>query len=128
MHCELRSAERVLFEGEAYMVVAHSQEGEFAIMEGHAPLIAALDDAPLRIKAKESEHTFAVLKGVLRVSEDGVAILAQDAVPKEEIDLESLTRRRDEIKRELSGAENKEHLVDELRALRAQEKIKKGDG
>jgi len=116
MHCELRTAEKTLFSGEASLVVARSPRGEFGVMDGHAPLLAVLVPAPLRVRAGDGEHEFAVAAGLLRVDEGGVVILAQDAVPKEEIDMDFVRTRI----AELSGAEG---AAVELAFLRVQERI-----
>lgn len=128
MHCQLRSAERALFDGEATMVVAHSPKGEFAVMEGHAPLLAILDNAPLRIKTEKGEHAFALLTGLLRVSKEGVMILAQEAIPSEEIDLFAVRQRLTKIEQELPITQEKDELLRELAALRTQERVKERHG
>lgn len=128
MHCQLRSAERALFDGEATMVVAHSPKGEFAVMEGHAPLLAILDNAPLRIKTEKGEHAFALLTGLFRVSKEGVMILAQEAIPSEEIDLFAVRQRRAEIEQELPITQEKDELLRELAALRTKERVKERHG
>jgi len=76
------------------MVVAKSAAGEFAIMDGHAPLLAGIGDAPLRIKAGEGETVLACFGGTLRVgTEGGVEVLVEDAIPVDEIDLAAVKRR-----------------------------------
>jgi F-type H+-transporting ATPase subunit epsilon len=91
MHCQVRSADRTLFDGEATMVVARSASGEFAVMDGHAPLLASLRSGPLRVKTSEGARVFACFGGSLRVSDGGeVTVLVEDAVPLEEIDLTAL--------------------------------------
>jgi F-type H+-transporting ATPase subunit epsilon len=87
----------MLFDGEAKIVVAHSPEGEFAVMDGHAPLLAALGPSPLRIKTEDEEHVFALSGGVLQVTTDGVTILAHEAIPAGEIDLAAVSARREEL-------------------------------
>ena len=52
MHCQLQSPEQMLFDGEAKIIVARSPDGEFAVMDRHAPLLAALGPSPLRIKTE----------------------------------------------------------------------------
>lgn len=123
MYCVLRSPTRLLFEGEATMVVAHSPTGEFAVMADHAPLLAVLDAAPLRIKTAEGEYAFALLAGVLRVSEKGVTILAREAIPATEIDLAAVEKRRAEIEETLATSPDVESLRFELACLRAQERV-----
>ncbi|MEA3239566.1 MAG: ATP synthase F1 subunit epsilon [Candidatus Bipolaricaulota bacterium] len=97
MHCQLQSPERMLFDGEAKIVVAHSPEGEFAVMNGHAPLLAALGPSPLRIKTEDEEHVFALSGGVLQVTKGGVTILAHEAIPVGEIDLIAVSACREEL-------------------------------
>jgi len=107
MHCQVRSAERVFFDGEATMVVAESPTGEFAIMDGHAPLLAAVGDAPLRVKTGDGE-----VGGALRVSNDGtVNVLVEDATPIEEIDLEGVRRRLAEIGDRPESEEERRRLL-----------------
>jgi F0F1-type ATP synthase epsilon subunit len=63
-------------------------------MNGHAPLLAALADAPLRIKTGEDETVLVCFGGTLRVGENGtVEITVQDAVRMEEIDIGEVNRR-----------------------------------
>ena len=93
MHCELRSADRVFFDGDASMVVARSPRGEFAIMNGHAPLLAVLDRGPVRIHTKDGVRVFACHPGTLRVSADRAALLVESAVPLEEIELSDVEAR-----------------------------------
>jgi len=94
MRCLVRSVDRTFFDGDAEMIVARSARGEFAIMNGHAPLLAVLVDAPLRIKAEGDEAVFACFGGTLRVgSKGGVEISVAEAVPVEEIDLVEVNRR-----------------------------------
>jgi len=88
MHCEVRSADRTFFDGEATIVVARSTRGEFAVMDDHAPMLAAIGRGPLRVKTSETERVFACFGGSLRVSPGAeVTVLVEDAVPLEEIDL-----------------------------------------
>ncbi len=117
MHCELRTPERVLFSGEATMVVARSLRGEFGVMNGHAPLLAVLTPSPLRIKTPDGEVAFALARGLLQVDGNEVVILAQEAVPKEEINLDSVRARIAEV----SGSGQ---VKEELAFLHAQERVK----
>lgn len=105
------------------MVVAHSPTGEFAIMADHAPFLAELDAGPLRIKTDAEEHTFAVLTGLLRVTEQGVAILAREAIPATEIDLPAVQKRREEVEAALPSNPEMELLRLELACLKAQERV-----
>jgi F-type H+-transporting ATPase subunit epsilon len=89
VHVELVSVERLLWSGDATMVIARTTEGELAVLPGHAPLLGEL--APggvVRIQQEGGEElTFAVHGGFLSVTEDGVSILAELAERADEIDV-----------------------------------------
>jgi len=91
MHCQLRSADRILFDGSASIVVARSPRGEFAVMDGHAPLLAVLEAGPIRIEAEDGQRVFAARHGTLRTTGDRVSVLVDFGVPLEEIDLDDVT-------------------------------------
>ncbi|HDL86497.1 MAG TPA: ATP synthase F1 subunit epsilon [Candidatus Acetothermia bacterium] len=109
MHCQLQSPERMLFDGEAKIVVARSPEGEFAVMDRHAPLLAALGASPLRIKTESEEYVFALSGGVLQVTADGVTVLAHEAIPAGEIDIAAVNARREELTGSETGAADSSH-------------------
>lgn len=87
MHCQLRSADRTFFDGDASMVVAQSPHGEFAIMDGHAPLLAVVARGPIRIHTDTETRIFACRSGTLRMAGGRVVLLVESAVPIEEIEL-----------------------------------------
>ena len=53
---EIVSPERVLLSGEATEVVVPGMEGDFTVLEGHAPLISALRPGILDIKPVSYTH------------------------------------------------------------------------
>ena len=89
VHVELVSVERLLWSGDAAMVVARTTEGELGVLPGHAPLLGEL--APggvVRIQQEGGEElVFAVHGGFLSVTEDGVSVLAELAERADEIDV-----------------------------------------
>lgn len=88
VHVELVSVERLLWSGDASMVIARTTEGELGVLPGHAPLLGELAAGGIvRIREDGGEElTFAVHGGFLSVTEDGVSILAELAERAEEID------------------------------------------
>ncbi len=113
MHCQLRSADRIFFDGDASMVVARSPRGEFAIMGGHAPLLAVLDRGPVRIHTADGTRVFACRRGTLRTTGDRVSLLVESAVPVEEIDLAGIEARMTRLGEgdDVANVEEKEHLA-----------------
>ncbi len=76
------SPERVLYEGEAEMVVAPAFDGEMGILTGHAPLMTLLGRGTLRIEAAGGAGAgsrFTVEGGFLQVADDEVRVVTERA-------------------------------------------------
>ncbi|HUQ63703.1 MAG TPA: F0F1 ATP synthase subunit epsilon [Acidimicrobiales bacterium] len=78
LHVELVSPERIVYSGEAEMVVCRTVEGgEIAFLTGHAPFLGALEDGTVRVKkAGGGEESAEVKDGFVHVRDDQVIILA----------------------------------------------------
>jgi F-type H+-transporting ATPase subunit epsilon len=89
VHVELVSVERLLWSGDATMVIARTTEGELGVLPGHAPLLGELAPGGIvRIQQEGGEElVFAVHGGFLSVTEDGVSVLAELAERSDEIDV-----------------------------------------
>jgi F-type H+-transporting ATPase subunit epsilon len=98
---QLVSPERILFEGEAEMVVCRPVDGEIAFLAGHVPYLGALRDDPVRIlMAGGAETAIAVHGGFVEVSNDHVVVLSDLAELKDQIDVpraEAAKRSAEEI-------------------------------
>lgn len=83
---------------EASSVQAPGELGEFELLPGHEPMLAALQPGVLTIGTKARQR-FAVSSGYLRVDPSGaVEILVEQAMPTAEIDAEA-------AKKDLAAAE-----------------------
>ena len=104
LHVELVSVERLLWSGEATIVVARTTEGELGVLPRHAPLLGQLaEDGVVLIRQDGGEEvSFAVHGGFLSVTEDGVSVLAELAERSDEIDVE---RARAALERARSGGD-----------------------
>jgi F-type H+-transporting ATPase subunit epsilon len=89
LHVELVAVERLLWSGEATMVIARTTEGELGVLPRHAPLLGQLaEDGVVRIKQEGGDElVVAVHGGFLSVTEEGVSILAELAEMADEIDV-----------------------------------------
>jgi F-type H+-transporting ATPase subunit epsilon len=85
MDVSIVSPEQELWHGDAEMVIARSPEGEFAIMNGHIPFLAALVPWRVTVVSGGSRESFFIPGGFLEASgsDDGyhVIVLADDAEP-----------------------------------------------
>ena len=84
-HFDLVSPEELVFSGEVEHVVVPGTEGEFGVLAGHAPLIAMLRPGILRILGL-NEQRILVVSGFAEVSPDGLTVLADKAMPVEDVD------------------------------------------
>ena len=90
LQVELVSPERVLWSGEATMVIARTiGGGDIAFLDGHAPFVGALGIGALTIRPVDGadEHV-AVHGGFVEVSDNTVTILSDVAEMKDHIDEE----------------------------------------
>ena len=83
----LVSPERILYTGEADMVVCRTPEGEIAFLTGHAPFVGTLEIAPVRvILADGTEVKAAVHGGFVEVRDNKVSVLSDVAELPDQID------------------------------------------
>ena len=84
-HFDLVSPEQIVFSGEVEHVVVPGTEGEFGVLAGHAPLVAVLKPGILRIVGP-NEQRILVVGGFAEVSPDGLTVLADKAMPVDDVD------------------------------------------
>ncbi len=116
MQVSIVSPEEEVWRGDADMVVARSPEGEFGIMRGHIPFLAALIPGRVAVVRGNDRTEFFVPGGFLEASGPAddyhVIVLADSAENLADIDVaearriaEEAQRRRDEDTDERAEAE-----------------------
>jgi F-type H+-transporting ATPase subunit epsilon len=128
INVELVSPERILFSGEAEMVVCRTMGGgEVAFLEGHIPFLGALAIASVRIKTTGGDYeTAAVHGGFVHVREDKVVVLSDVAEMKDQIDVDRARRAKEDAEGRLRQAEEDEEA--EAAAQRAKVRIEVAEG
>ncbi|WP_299952115.1 F0F1 ATP synthase subunit epsilon [uncultured Modestobacter sp.] len=120
LQVELVAVEKMIWSGEASMVIARTTEGELGVLPGHAPLLGEL--APggvVRIRPESGEDlVVAAHGGFLSVTERGVSILAETAEISTDIDVE---RAREALRRAEQAGDDPEALA---AARRAQSRLR----
>ena len=87
MHVELVSPERMLFSGEATIVIARPSGGDAAFLPGHAPFLGLLGIGPVLIRTADgAEVRAAVHGGFIEVRNNRVTILSDVAELERDID------------------------------------------
>lgn len=87
MRLDILTPERTVCCVEVDMVIARAVDGEVGILYNHAPLVVALDIAPLRYKIGDEEHFVAVCNGFMEVRDNRISVMAPCAENEEEIDV-----------------------------------------
>jgi len=87
IRCEIVSQDRMVFEGDADIVVLPGVEGEMGILPNHAPLLTTLSMGILKVRYRGEEQYFAISGGVAEVQPDIITVLANAAENVNEIDL-----------------------------------------
>jgi F-type H+-transporting ATPase subunit epsilon len=99
---EIVSQDRLVYEGDADMVIAPGMDGEMGILPNHAPLLSTLKYGILRVRTQDKEEDFTVAGGVIEVQPDIITVLAESAENVAEIDVaraEAAKKRAEEMLR-----------------------------
>ncbi len=88
---ELVSPERVLFSGDVDAVVLPATEGDMTVLAGHSPVMTALKTGFLVITSTPGNgRRILVRGGFADVNQSGLTVLAERALPAEELTQEIL--------------------------------------
>jgi F-type H+-transporting ATPase subunit epsilon len=86
-HFELVSPEKLIFTGDVEAVVVPGTEGEFTVLKDHAPLMSTLKPGVVSVEATAGTKTKLFVRGGFAdVAPNGLTILAEFAIPLEELD------------------------------------------
>lgn len=103
LNVSLVSPEDILYEGDAKMVIARTEDGEIGIMAGHVPLVANLLPCRVRVfKEDDSVQAIAVHGGFIEVSGAHLTILSDVAELAEDIDVARATEAKARAEQALS--------------------------
>jgi F-type H+-transporting ATPase subunit epsilon len=79
LHFELVTPARLVRSEDVYMVVVPGSEGEFGVLEGHAPFMSTVKDGVLKVYRTESgaPDEIVVAGGFAEVGVNGLTVLAE---------------------------------------------------
>ena len=119
LQVELVSPERILYSGEAEMVVCRTPDGEVGFLTGHAPFLGALGIGIVRIHLEGGQvERAAVHEGFVEVSESKVIILSDVAELPDQIDEERARRAQQEAERRMKESDDDAEAEAKLRRAR----------
>lgn len=79
LHFELVTPERLVRADDVHMVVVPGTEGDFGVLEGHAPFMSTIRNGELSIYAADGAEPVRVMieGGFAEVNERGLTVLAE---------------------------------------------------
>jgi len=105
LHFELVSPEKLVFSGDVEQVDVPGAEGDFGVLEGHAPYVTTLRPGILTVHGSGGAQRIVVLGGFAEISADGLTVLADVAEALEEMDRGMIAERIKEIESRIEKME-----------------------
>ena len=85
-HFDLVSPEKLAFSGDVDQVDVPGVEGDFGVLAGHAPVVAAVRPGILTVFSGGTKQKIIVLGGLAEVSDKGLTVLADVATSLQDLD------------------------------------------
>lgn len=79
LHFELVTPAKLVRSEDVHMVVVPGTEGEFGVLEGHAPFMSTIRDGEVKIYARDgaTPETIMIRGGFAEVGDKGLTVLAE---------------------------------------------------
>ena len=123
-HFELVSPDKVLFNGSAQAVLVPGAEGDFQVLSDHAPVMTAMRPGVVGIDDAEGKHIRVFVRGGFAdASKAGLILLAETAIPFEDLNTDTLGQEIKNAEEDLADASEDQKRVaqeklDHLRELK----------
>lgn len=118
---ELVSPERLLMSVDADMVTVPGSEGDFGVMAGHAPYMTTVRPGVIDVVDGREEKRLFVRGGFAEVNAAGLTVLAEHALPLDELDAAALEQEIRYAEEDLADAQTeaaRKRAEDRLNYLR----------
>ncbi len=115
-HFDLVSPEQLAFSGEVDQVDVPGLEGDFGVLAGHAPVVAAIRPGILTISTGGAHQKVIVLGGLAEVSDNRLTVLADVATSIQDVDRAQFAETIAEMEAKLAEKEGDEldHAIERL--------------
>jgi F-type H+-transporting ATPase subunit epsilon len=123
-HFELVSPDKMLFNGSAQAVLVPGAEGDFQVLSDHAPVMTSMRPGVVGIDDEQGKHTRVFVRGGFAdASKSGLILLAETAIPFEELNADALGQEIKNAEEDLADANNDQkplaqEKLDRLRELK----------
>jgi F-type H+-transporting ATPase subunit epsilon len=123
-HFELVSPDKVLFSGAAQAVLVPGDEGDFQVLADHAPVMTSVRPGVVAIDDAHGKHRRIFVRGGFAdASKSGVILLAETAIPFEDLSADALQQEIVNAEEDLADANEEQkrlaqEKLDRLRELK----------
>jgi len=101
----------VTLEQEAEFVLVRTTEGDMGILPNHSPFIAGLSTGEMKIRLNGKEDKYFVSEGLLEISNNVVTIIASEAIPADQLDVERARKEVEELKAKLAKMQEDKDIM-----------------
>ncbi len=102
---DLVSPEKLLMSDPVEQVTVPGADGQFTVLKGHAPFLSTLKPGILDITAEDgSSQQIYVRGGFADVNASGLTVLAEQAMPMEEVNAEIMAQQVTDAQEDLADA------------------------
>ncbi len=119
---DLVSPEQLLMSQDVDSVVVPGADGDFTVLARHAPLMSTVRPGVIDVKGEGIEHPRIFVRGgFAEVTPDGLTILAEEAIPLDQVDTAKLDQRIQDLEEDVADAKDDEarlRAADELAHMR----------
>jgi F-type H+-transporting ATPase subunit epsilon len=124
-HFDLVSPEKLAFSGEVDQVDVPGIEGDFGVLAGHAPVVAAVRPGILTVISGGTQQKIIVLGGLAEVSDKGLTVLADVATSLQDLDKAEFADKISGMEEKLAEKEGSEldraiERLDHFRSIQSQ--------
>ncbi len=96
-----------VFEGDVEGIRLPGANGGFEVLKDHAPLVSIMDIGKLVVRVPEKpEQSYAISGGFTEIKDNNVIVMAEEAIPSDQIDTEAERVKESELE-----AEVKKHKI-----------------
>ena len=125
LHFELVTPAKLVRSEDVHMVVVPGTEGEFGVLEGHAPFMSTIRDGAVQVfaTANAAPEIIQVRGGFAEVNPQGLTLLAETAIPLADLDAAALAQQVKDAEEDFADAVDAEakrkaqENLDHLKAL-----------
>ena len=103
--------EEKVLEQEAEFVLVRTTEGDMGILPNHSPFIAGLSTGEMKIRFNGKEDKYFVSEGLLEISNNVVTIIATEAIPADQLDVERAKKEVEELKAKLAKMQEDKDIL-----------------